>query len=165
MQRQGSRVKASDILSIGELAARTGAAVSALRFYEQRGLIAPFRNSGGQRRFVRSDIRRVAFILIAQQLGLGLGDIAAELNRLPAGRTPNAKDWHEISLRLRQRISDQITRLEQTRDRLDGCIGCGCLSLTLCTLYNPQDRAARLGHGPRYVMGDNPAADASAQES
>ncbi len=150
-------MQASDILSIGELAARTGAAVSALRFYEQRGLIAPFRNAGGQRRFVRSDIRRVAFILIAQQLGLGLSDIADELSRLPAGRTPNAQDWRTISLRLRDRISDQITRLEQTRDRLDGCIGCGCLSLKFCALYNPQDRAARLGHGPRYVMGDNPA--------
>lgn len=158
-------MKASDILSIGALSARTGAAVSALRFYEQRGLIAPFRNSGGQRRFVRSDIRRVAFILIAQQLGLGLSDIAAELNRLPAGRTPDAKDWRDISLRLRDRITDQITRLEQTRDRLDGCIGCGCLSLKLCALYNPQDRAAHLGHGPRYVMGDNPAAQDSRQQS
>lgn len=149
-------MKASDILSIGELSARTGAAISALRFYEQRGLIAPFRNSGGQRRFMRSDIRRVAFILIAQQLGLGLSEIAAELGRLPAGRTPDAKDWRAISLRLRERISGQITRLEQTRDRLDGCIGCGCLSLKTCALYNPDDRAARLGHGPRYVMGDNP---------
>lgn len=156
-------MKASDILSIGALSARTGAAVSALRFYEQRGLIAPFRNSGGQRRFVRSDIRRVAFILIAQQLGLGLTEIAAELNRLPAGRTPDAKDWQAISMRLRDRITDQITRLEQTRDRLDGCIGCGCLSLKSCALYNPADRAARLGHGPRYVMGDNPASPPDAQ--
>jgi len=144
----------SDLIAIGELAARTGVAVSAIRFYEAKGLVEALRTGGGQRRFLRADIRRVSFILIAQQLGLSLEEIAAELARLPAGRTPNATDWARISTGLRARIDGQIAALERTRDLLGNCIGCGCLSLKKCGLYNPQDKAAQRGAGPRYVLGD-----------
>ena len=109
---------------------------------------------GGQRRFLRADIRRVSFILIAQQLGLSLEEIAAELARLPAGRTPNGADWTRISTALRARIDGQIAALERTRELLGTCIGCGCLSLNTCGLYNAQDKAAQRGAGPRYVLGD-----------
>lgn len=141
------------LLSIGELAQRTGLAVSAIRFYEERGLIHPIRNSGGQRRFARSDIRRLSFILIAQQIGLSLEEIVGELARLPQSRVPDARDWQTISMRFRTRLDQQIAALQRTRDRLDGCIGCGCLSLKVCALYNPDDRAAGRGSGPRYVLG------------
>lgn len=144
----------SDLIPIGELASRTGVAVSAIRFYEAKGLVAALRTSGGQRRFLRADIRRVSFILIAQQMGLSLEEIGAELARLPAGRTPNAADWTRISTGLRARIDGQIVALERTRELLDGCIGCGCLSLKKCGLYNPRDKAAQRGAGPRYLLGD-----------
>ncbi|MDR6834301.1 MULTISPECIES: redox-sensitive transcriptional activator SoxR [unclassified Sphingopyxis] len=144
----------TDLIAIGELSARTGVAVSAIRFYEAKGLVEALRTGGGQRRFLRADIRRVSFILIAQQLGLSLGEIAAELGRLPAGRTPNGADWTRISTALRARIDGQIAALERTRALLGNCIGCGCLSLKKCGLYNPQDKAAQRGAGPRYVMGD-----------
>lgn len=147
-------MRRTDLLPIGELAARTGVAVSAIRFYEAKGLIAALRTGGGQRRFLRADIRRVSFILIAQQLGLTLEEIAAELTRLPAGRTPNAADWARISTALRARIDGQIAALERTRERLGSCIGCGCLSLRKCALYNPDDKAAQRGAGPRYLLGD-----------
>ena len=147
-------MKANDIIAIGDLAGRTGVSVSAIRFYEGKGLIEPFRSAGGQRRFLRSDIRRVSFILIAQQLGLSIEEIAAVLGQLPLGRTPNQDDWSRISRSLKQRLDDRIAALSRTRDLLDGCIGCGCLSLKKCGLYNPQDRAAQKGAGPRYVMGD-----------
>jgi len=147
---------ANDIISIGDLAARTGISVSAIRFYETRNLIEPFRSSGGQRRFLRSDVRRLSFIRIAQQLGLSIESIGAELAKLPHGRTPNAADWRKISRTMRTLLDAKIAALTQTRDRLDGCIGCGCLSLQKCALYNPQDRAGRLGAGPRYVLGDQP---------
>lgn len=140
-----------DLLTIGELAARTGVAVSALRYYEAKGLIAALRTAGNQRRFLRADIRRVSFILIAQGLGLSLEDIAAELAQLPGERTPNAADWARISKTLRGRIDARIAALERTRANLDGCIGCGCLSLKRCALYNPGDKAAREGTGPRYA--------------
>lgn len=143
-----------DLLPIGELAARTGVAVSAIRFYEAKGLVAALRTGGGQRRFLRADIRRISFILIAQQLGLSLEEIAAELGRLPAERTPNAADWTRISTGLRARIDAQIAALGRTRDLLDNCIGCGCLSLKKCGLYNREDKAAQRGVGPRYVLGD-----------
>lgn len=143
-----------DLLTIGDLAARTGLSVSAVRFYEARGLVKAFRSRGNQRRFLRSDIRRLSFIRIAQQLGLSIEEIAAELVRLPEGRTPTAQDWTRISRAIRGRIEEQIEALTRTRDRLDGCIGCGCLSLKKCALYNPEDRAAGLGSGPRFVMGD-----------
>lgn len=150
---------ANDVISIGELAARAGVSVSAIRFYEAKGLIAPFRNAGGQRRFFRSDIRRVSFVLIAQQLGLSIEEIGTELARLPEGRTPNAADWTRISKGLRKRLDERIDALTRTRELLSVCIGCGCLSLKKCRLYNPQDRAARRGAGPRYLMGDRALAD------
>src|SRR5579863_8836354 len=142
------------LLSIGELARRTGLSVSAIRFYEQRGLVAAVRSSGNQRRFARSDIRRLSFALIAQRLGLSLGQIEAELATLPAGRSPTREDWQAVSRRIRGVLDEKIALLEQTRDRLDGCIGCGCLSLDRCALYNPDDRAARAGPGPRFLLGD-----------
>lgn len=155
-------MKASDVISIGDLAARAGVSVSAIRFYEARGLLAPFRNGGGQRRFLRADIRRLSFILIAQQLGLSIDDIRSQLAKLPDGRTPTAADWTRMSIGIRAMIDDRIATLTRTRDLLDGCIGCGCLSLARCKLYNPDDRAGRRGAGPRYVLGD--AADPAQPE-
>jgi MerR family redox-sensitive transcriptional activator SoxR len=144
----------TSLLSIGELARRTGLAVSAIRFYEQRGLVSAIRSSGNQRRFLRSDIRRLSFALIAQRLGLSLGEIEAELATLPQGRAPTRADWEKISARVRGVLDARIAMLEKTRDLLDGCIGCGCLSLDRCALYNPNDRAARAGAGPRFLLGD-----------
>ncbi|WP_164117535.1 redox-sensitive transcriptional activator SoxR [Sphingorhabdus sp. Alg239-R122] len=142
------------LLQIGELAARTGLSVSAIRFYEEKGLVEPLRTGGGQRRFLRSDIRRLSFVLIAQQLGLTIGQIEAELSKLPQGRNPTAADWRKISRAMRKSIDEKIAQLERTRDRLDGCIGCGCLSLKTCALYNPDDRAGLKGSGPRLVLGN-----------
>jgi len=142
------------VLTIGALAARTGLSVSAIRFYEEKGLVEPFRSSGGQRRFLRSDIRRLSFVLIAQQLGLSIGEIENQLTKLPMGRTPTAADWRRISKAMRNVIDARIAELERTRDRLDGCIGCGCLSLKKCALYNPEDRAGLKGPGPRLVLED-----------
>lgn len=139
-------------LTIGALAARTGLSVSAIRFYEEKGLVEPFRSSGGQRRFLRSDIRRLSFVLIAQQLGLSIGQIETELAKLPHGRTPTQADWTRISKAMRKVIDARIGELERTRDRLNGCIGCGCLSLKKCALYNPGDRAGLKGPGPRLVL-------------
>ena len=147
-----------NLLTIGELARRTGASVSAIRFYEARRLISPIRTAGNQRRFLRADIRRLSFALIAQQLGLTIGEIEAELATLPQGRAPTARDWSAISARIRERLDAKITMLARTRDLLDGCIGCGCLSLKNCKLYNPGDRAARAGPGPRFLLG-NKASD------
>lgn len=141
-----------DLIAIGEMARRTGLSVSAIRFYEDRGLIEPVRTAGNQRRFLRSDIRRISFILIAQQLGLSLGEVAQEMRRLPHGRTPTATDWKAISRSIRNRIDDRIGELERTRDRLDGCIGCGCLSLKKCAIYNPDDRLSEQGPGPRQIV-------------
>ncbi|MBA3067404.1 MAG: redox-sensitive transcriptional activator SoxR [Hyphomonas sp.] len=149
-------MRADDVMLIGDMAARTGLSVSAIRFYEARGLIAPVRSPGGQRRFRRADIRRLSFIRIAQQLGLTIEDISAELNKLPSGRTPTAGDWARISRSIRASLDEQIAALTQVRNRLDGCIGCGCLSLKKCALYNAGDRAASTGAGPRYLMGENP---------
>lgn len=140
------------LLSIGDLAARTGLAVSAIRFYEEKGLVHPLRSAGGQRRFLRSDIRRISFVLIAQQLGLSIGEIQEQLAKLPQGRNPTQRDWTRISTAIRGRIDSRIAELERTRDRLDGCIGCGCLSLKKCQLYNPGDRAGLNGPGPRHLM-------------
>jgi MerR family redox-sensitive transcriptional activator SoxR len=145
---------ASALLSIGDLARRTGLSVSAIRFYEARGLVGAVRTGGNQRRFMRSDIRRLSFALIAQRLGLTLAEIEAELATLPLGRAPTQEDWHAISVRVRAGLDARIAMLERTRDLLDGCIGCGCLSLERCALYNPGDRAARAGAGPRFLMGD-----------
>jgi MerR family redox-sensitive transcriptional activator SoxR len=147
----------SSLLSIGDLARRTGLSVSAIRFYEQRGLVSAIRTSGNQRRFLRADIRRLSFALIAQRLGLTLAEVEAELAQLPQGRAPTQADWAGISRRLRTRLDDRIAILQRTRDQLDGCIGCGCLSLERCALYNPGDRAARAGAGPRFLLGDRAA--------
>lgn len=144
--------RGNELLTIGELAARTGLSVSAVRFYEAKGLVQPLRTRGNQRRFLRSDIRRLSFALIAQQLGFTLPQIAAELARLPEGRTPSAADWKRISGSFRKVIETRVAQLQRTLDDLDGCIGCGCLSLSKCALYNPEDRAARNGAGPRFIL-------------
>jgi MerR family redox-sensitive transcriptional activator SoxR len=149
-------LKANDRLPIGELARRTGIAVSAIRYYEEQGLIAPDRNAGGQRRFLRSDMRRLSFILIAQQFGFTLPQIREVLDKLPNGRTPNKADWTKIGETFRAELDAKIETLTELRNRLDKCVGCGCLSLSDCTLYNPQDRAAKKGTGPRFLMGDKP---------
>ena len=143
-------------LSIGALATRTGLAVSAIRYYESQGLIAPWRNAGGQRRFHRADIRRLSFIMIAQQFGFTLPEIRAQLDQLPNRRTPTPEDWTRISEGFRSHLDARIRTLEKLRDNLDGCIGCGCLSLPKCKLYNPDDRIAAKGVGPRYLLGDSP---------
>jgi MerR family redox-sensitive transcriptional activator SoxR len=147
----------ANLLTIGELARRTGLSVSAIRFYEARGLVSAIRTGGNQRRFMRSDIRRLSFALIAQRCGLTLAEIEAEMASLPNGRAPTRADWEAISLRLRATLDERIAMLERTRDRLDGCIGCGCLSLETCALYNPEDRAARAGPGPRFLLGERAA--------
>ncbi len=150
-------VKKSDILSIGVLSERTGIAISAIRYYERECLIHPARNAGGQRRFLRSDIRRLSFIRLAQQFGLTLPQIREELARLPNHRTPTARDWQRISGGFRDHLTKQIESLTKMRDRLDGSIGCGCLSLDKCRLYNKQDGAASLGAGPRFLLGNSPS--------
>ena len=146
----------SSLLSIGDLSRRTGISVSAIRFYEARGLVQAIRTRGNQRRFMRADIRRLSFALIAQQLGLKLTEIETELATLPQGRTPTRRDWQAISRQIRAALQAKIEMLEKTRDLLDGCIGCGCLSLDKCALYNRDDRAARGGAGPRFLLGDRP---------
>ena len=148
-------MRSSDVISIGALAHRTGVSVSAIRFYEAKGLLQPFRSAGGQRRFLRSDIRRLSFVRIAQQLGLSIELIEQELTKLPQGRTPTQEDWRRISRVIQGVLDARIAALTRTRERLDGCIGCGCLSLKRCALYNPGDRASLAGPGPRYVMGDS----------
>lgn len=155
--------RGNELLPIGALAARTGLSVSAIRFYEAKGLIAPIRTSGGQRRFLRSDIRRLSFALIAQRLGLTLPEIAAELAKLPLGRTPTLADWQRISRGFGRLLDARIAQLERMRETLDGCIGCGCLSLKKCALYNREDRASRRGAGPRYAFGDRVTPDAASR--
>ncbi|MGH9298906.1 MAG: redox-sensitive transcriptional activator SoxR [Acidimicrobiales bacterium] len=144
------------LISIGEVSERTGVAASALRYYEAEGLIVSERSGGGQRRFRREMIRRIAFIKVAQRVGLSLEDIRGALGVLPAGRTPNKADWTKLSRAWRPLLDEQIALLERLRDQLDSCIGCGCLSLQRCGLYNRDDEAARLGEGPRYLLGDEP---------
>ena len=146
--------KIETTLSIGEIARRTGSAVSAIRYYEDEGLIQAERNRAGQRRFIRSQVRRISFILIAQELGFSLNEIKNQLDQLPNGRTPTKRDWEKMSSHFREELNIRIERLEGLRDKLDGCIGCGCLSLDACRLYNKDDRAARKGNGPRYLLGD-----------
>lgn len=151
-------MSAPEGLSIGEIAKRTGLAVSAIRYYEAEGLIAPWRNGAGRRRFQRADIRRLSFVMIAQQFGFTLPQIRAELDRLPRHRAPTKTDWARISQTFRDGLDTRIARLKRLRDTLEGCIGCGCLSLEACALYNPEDRAGARGTGPRYLMGDSPDA-------
>lgn len=144
------------LLKIGELSERTGVPVSAIRYYADEGLVHAYRTNAGQRRFARADIRRISFILIAQQLGLSLEEIRTILARLPDSRTPTKTDWSQISEGIRSRVEARIAALERIRDRLDGCIGCGCLSLDTCQLYNPRDRLGAQGPGPRLLLGDGP---------
>lgn len=145
------------VLPIGHLARRTGVAVSALRFYEEKGLLRAIRSAGGRRMFRRSDIRRVSFVRIAQQFGFTIARIREVLDGLPEGRTPTAEDWARIGEAFRDELDQRIDTLTRLRDSLDGCIGCGCLSLKRCALYNPEDAAAVKGAGPRYLMGDRAA--------
>lgn len=152
-------------LSIGELAARSGLATSALRFYEAEGLIESQRSSGGQRQFARDVLRRVAFICMAQAVGLELKQVRAALATLPDARTPTQADWKRLSTGWQPLLDARIAALTRLRDQLSSCIGCGCLSLTRCKLYNPQDAAAKRGPGPRYLMGDRPVIDEPANRA
>jgi len=142
------------LLSIGEVAERTGVAASALRFYESEGLLSSTRTPGGQRRYPRSALRRVAFVRVAQRVGLSLEEIREALATLPSSRTPTKADWARLSASWRPRLDEQIAVLERLRDELTSCIGCGCLSLRECSLSNPSDAAGEAGPGPRYLLGD-----------
>lgn len=143
------------MLTIGHLAERAGVATSAIRFYETKGLLHSVRTTGNQRRYAQSDLRRIAFIRTAQQVGLSLEEIGAALDTLPDGRTPTKADWHRLSREWRPRLDEQIRRIELLRDRLDGCIGCGCLSLRSCALTNPGDEAAEYGTGAVLLEPDH----------
>jgi len=149
-------MKGTDPLTIGDLAERTGLSVSAIRFYEEKGLVHPDRNRGGQRRFMRADIRRLSFVLVAQEFGFSIAEIAAQLARLPEGRAPTKADWSRISREFRSHLDQRIERMTALRDKLDACIGCGCLSMRSCQLYNAGDAASKKGRGPRYLLGDKP---------
>ena len=150
-----------DELTITEVARRSGVAASALRFYEERGLIESERAGSGHRRYRRSVLRRIAFIVFAQKVGLTLEEIGAELAKLPPDRVPNKRDWSRLSKGWSSRIDERIAELERLRAGLTECIGCGCLSLDRCKLANPDDRAASSGPGPRYWVGDPKPAESS----
>ena len=141
-------------LTIGEVARRTGLAASALRFYEQSGLITATRTDGNQRRYARPTLRRIAFVQAGKAAGIPLGEIQTALARLPAHRAPNRRDWEELSRSWRDDLDRRIDTLTALRDRLTGCIGCGCLSLDACSLVNPEDEAAQVGAGARYLLRD-----------
>lgn len=143
-------------LTIGEVAARSGVATSALRFYETKGLIESERTDGNQRRYPRATLRRVALIRAGQEVGLSLAELAEALRRLPPDKTPTKADWQRLSSSWRSRLDAQIEELISLRDDLSDCIGCGCLSLKSCAIFNPGDAAAGLGTGPRYLLGDSP---------
>ena len=145
-----------DLIPIGEVARRSGVASSALRFYEQRGLISSEREGSGHRRYPRAVLRRIAFIVFAQRLGLTLEEIGAELAKLPPHAVPTRRDWSLLSATWRSRIDERIVELQRLKLGLTECIGCGCLSLDRCQLANPGDRAAALGPGARYWIGDRP---------
>jgi len=145
-----------NLLAIQEISRRSGVAASALRFYEARGLIESERSGSGHRRFPRAVLRRIAFIVFAQRVGLSLEEISAELAKLPAQRTPNRRDWARLSSGWTSRIDGRIAELQRLKAGLTECIGCGCLSLGRCQFANPGDRAARKGPGPRYWIDDPP---------
>jgi len=146
----------TELLTIAEVARRSGVAASALRFYEERGLIRSERTGAGHRRFPRAVLRRIAFIVFAQKVGLSLDEVAAELSRLPRNRVPERADWAKLSSAWAGRIDAQIAQLHRLKDGLTQCIGCGCLSLTACRLANREDRVARRGPGPRFwVAGED----------
>lgn len=151
-----ARTDVRTLLTIGELSARTGVATSALRFYEERGLIRSTRNAAGHRRYLRAVARRVALIVFSQQLGFSLGEIRGVLDHLPADQIPTGADWERLTQIWHERIAQRIAELERIRDGLTDCIGCGCLSLERCKLLNPDDCAAHYGAGPRYWLGDEP---------
>jgi MerR family redox-sensitive transcriptional activator SoxR len=146
----------SELLSITEVARRSGVAASALRFYEERGLIASERAGSGHRRYPRPVLRRIAFIVYAQRVGLTLEEIGGELAKLPGNRAPTRRDWARLSTKWSSRIDARIAELERLKIGLTECIGCGCLSLDRCRLANPEDRAGGRGPGPRYWIGDRP---------
>jgi MerR family redox-sensitive transcriptional activator SoxR len=146
----------STLLTIGEVSRRSGVASSALRFYEERGLIMSERAGSGHRRYSRPVLRRIAFIVFAQRIGLTLDEIGAELAKLPPERAPTRRDWLRIACAWTSRIDERIAELERLKLGLAECIGCGCLSLDRCRLANPGDQAARFGPGPRYWVGDRP---------
>jgi MerR family redox-sensitive transcriptional activator SoxR len=141
-------VETTDVLTVSEVAARSGFAPSALRYYEREGLVEAARTAGGQRRYQRSVLRRLAFIRAASNVGLSLEEIRRELGSLPANRTPTKSDWHRISAHWRTRLDEQVAALEALRDKLDSCIGCGCLSLKQCGISNPADKAAATDDAP-----------------
>ncbi len=143
------------LLTIGELSARSGVAPSALRYYERLGLIRSTRTGGNQRRYERAELRRVAFIRVAGQVGVPLEEIGAALASLPDGRTPTKADWARLSRQWHGRLDEQIHLLERMRDRLSDCIGCGCLSMASCGMFNPADRLATTGSGPRRLLADD----------
>ncbi|HJQ76650.1 MAG TPA: redox-sensitive transcriptional activator SoxR [Acidimicrobiia bacterium] len=144
-----------ELLTIGEVAKRSGVATSALRFYETKGLIASERTDGNQRRYPRATLRRVALIRAGQEVGLSLSELAHALEHLPHDKTPTRSDWERLSVSWRSRLDAQIAELVALRDELTDCIGCGCLSLTSCSIFNPGDAASGLGTGPRYLLGDS----------
>jgi MerR family redox-sensitive transcriptional activator SoxR len=145
------------LLTIGDVARRSGVASSALRFYEERGLISSARAGSGHRRYPRAVLRRIAFIVFAQRIGLTLAEIGVELAKLPPDRAPTRRDWSRLSSAWTARIDERIAELERLKVGLTECIGCGCLSLERCKLANPADRAGSLGPGPRYWVGDRSA--------
>lgn len=142
-------------ISIGEIAARTGLAASAIRYYDSEGLVHPLRSDSGQRRYARADIRRLSFIMIAQSMGFSIAQIRAALATLPENRTPTKADWARLSKGFRKDLDARIAQMQMLREKLDGCIGCGCLSLSACRLYNPKDRIKVKGTGPRYLLGNS----------
>lgn len=143
------------LLPIGQVAARTGLAVSAVRFYEEQGLVTAERNAAGHRRFARSTIRRLSFVLIAQRLGYRLEEIRDQLDTLPARGAPTESDWQRLSQQFGAELDQRIIALTQLRENLSSCIGCGCLSLERCQLYNRDDKAQAFGAGPRWLLGDS----------
>lgn len=147
---------AASMISIGDLARRAGVAASALRYYEAEGLLASARSAGGRRYYPKAELRRVAFIRAAQAVGLSLDDIKAALAALPDKRTPTKADWERLSKSWRPLLDERIAALTRLRDTLSTCIGCGCLSLKVCALYNPGDAAKAKGAGARYLLGDSP---------
>jgi MerR family redox-sensitive transcriptional activator SoxR len=146
----------AELLKIAEVSKRSGVASSALRFYEDRGLISSERAGSGHRRYPRSVLRRIAFIVFAQRVGLTLDEIATELAKLPADRAPGRRDWSRLSSQWTARIDQRIAELERLKSGLTECIGCGCLSLDRCALSNPDDRVGKRGPGPRFWIGDRP---------
>ncbi len=145
-------INKSNLITIGELSQRSGLSVSKIRYYESEGLLSAARSQGGNRLFTRADNRRLGFIAIAQNFGYSLSEIKSMLKALPQERTPNARDWEKISRQFLLDIDARIKTLETMREKLTGCIGCGCLSMDKCKLYNPDDRAADTGHGAVFVL-------------